>query len=188
MKFPQPNTARWAAAVVAALFASGCAVARVTVDSAAGGGTPAIEPAPVVMQLDFSPNDGGDERARAQRELVEASRALDGTALFFETGKADLSNEGKLKLRRVAEILRRYPAFRIRIEGNADERGNAEFNYDLGQRRACNARDYLLSLEIGPTQVSCRSLGESNPVAPGHGEDDWQLNRRNDVVPVQDKE
>ncbi|HCF60245.1 MAG TPA: hypothetical protein DFS52_19885 [Myxococcales bacterium] len=186
MKLAQPCAARRMIALAAAVMASGCAVARVTVDSAAGGApAPTPEAVPMVMQLDFSPQQRDTERAR--QEIIEASRALDGTAVFFETDKAELSNEGKVKLRRVAEILRRYPAFRIRIEGNADDRGAVEYNYDLGYRRACNARNYLVLLQVSPQQVTCMSNGEARPLAPGKTEDDYQLNRRNDVVPVTDK-
>ncbi|MGI5862291.1 MAG: OmpA family protein [Myxococcales bacterium] len=186
MKLAQPCAARWIVALTAAVMASGCAVARVTVDSAAGGApAPAPEATPMVMHLDFSAPENDTERAR--QEIIEASRALDGTAVFFETAKAELSDEGKVKLQRVAEVLRRYPAFRIRIEGNADDRGTEEYNYDLAYRRACNARNYLVSLQVNPRQVTCVSNGEAMPLAPGKTEVDRKLNRRNDVVPVTDK-
>ena len=186
MRLAQPTGARWMIAL-ATVAVTGCAVARVTVDSAAGG-SPAAErqTQPVVMQLAFAPQE--DEQDRARQELVSASRALDGTAVFFETDKADLSSEGQVKLRRVAEILRRYPAFRIRIEGNADERGGPEYNFELGRMRACNARDFLVSLKVSPRQVTCVSNGATSPVAPGGGEENWKLNRRNDVVPTGNSE
>lgn len=172
-------------------LASGCAVARVTVDSGGNAKTPlAAQDArqsprqvPVVMQLAFAPQE--NDITRAQREIDEATRALEGTALFFETDKAELSKEGKVKLYRIAQILRRYPDFRIRIEGHADARGSIDYNEELGQKRACNARDYLLSLEVNALQVSCVSFGKQRPLAPGNTAADYQLNRRNDIVPVQ---
>lgn len=175
-------------------LASGCAVARVTVDSGGNAKTPLAaqdagqppQQMPVVMQLAFAPQE--NDLTRAQREIDDATRALEGTALFFETDKADLSKEGKVKLYRVAQILRRYPDFRIRIEGHADARGSASYNDELGQKRACNARDYLLSLQVDALQVSCVSFGKQRPLAPGNTAADHQLNRRNDIVPVQARE
>ncbi|MDR0965101.1 MAG: OmpA family protein [Myxococcales bacterium] len=180
-------------------FSSGCAVARVTVESGGAVRTPVAaneanqhqgprqapsqQQVPVVMQLAFAPQE--NEVARAQREIDEATRALEGTALFFETDKSDLSKEGKVKLYRVAQILRRYPDFRIRIEGHADARGTVAYNDELGQKRACNARDYLLSLQVDALQVSCMSFGKQQPLAPGNTAADYQLNRRNDIVPAQ---
>jgi peptidoglycan-associated lipoprotein len=182
MKLAQLIRAGWL--IVLAFAASSCAVARVTVDSAAAGSPPTVrETVPVVMQLAFTPED---EEARARQELLEATRALDGTAVFFETGRAELSSEGKVKLRRVAEILRRYPSFRIRIEGNADERGASDYNYALGEKRAYAARDFLVGLEVHPEQVNCISRGETRPLAPSSTEESWKLNRRDDVVPVGD--
>lgn len=182
------------AALTGVFLASGCAVARVTVDSGGNAKTPmatreASEPrrqVPVVMQLAFAPQES--DLVRAQREIDEATRALEGTALFFETDKADLSKEGKVKLYRVAQILRRYPDFRIRIEGHADARGTLAYNDALGQKRACNARDYLLSLQVDELQVSCVSFGKERPLAPGDSDADHQLNRRNDIVPAQARE
>ena len=93
-----------------------------------------------------------------------------------------------IPLGRVAQILRRYPDFRIRIEGHADARGTLAYNDALGQKRACNARDYLLSLQVDELQVSCVSFGKERPLAPGDSDADHQLNRRNDIVPAQARE
>ena len=190
---------RWLGSLLCAVLpnvwlSSGCAVARVTVDSGGPAKGPAVAreeaPAPrqlpVVMQLAFAPQES--ELLRAQREIDEATRALSGTALFFETDKSELSKEGKVKLYRVAQILRRYPDFRVRIEGNADARGTIAHNDELGRRRACNARDYLLSLEVDALQVSCVSFGKERPLAPGNSAADHQLNRRGDIVPAQARE
>jgi len=175
----QPEKLVWLAA---SLLIAGCATATVRVDSNAAG-TPAVttEPTPVVMQLAFQPEE---TEACACHDLNEAMRSLATTSLFFETDKSDLSPDGKAKLRRVAEVLRRHPTFKVRIEGNADERGGETYNFVLAKKRACTARDYLIDLDVHPRQVSCESNGSAKPVVPGSGEENWKLNRRNDVVPV----
>ncbi|MBI5544872.1 MAG: OmpA family protein, partial [Deltaproteobacteria bacterium] len=125
--------------------------------------------------------------AQAGAELVTAIAPVEGTSVFFETGKASLSPEGRVKLLRIAEVLRRYPDLNVRVEGIADERGTATYNLELGARRAQAAKQYLISLQVRPEQVLLTSHGADRPLAPGHNEDSWQVNRRTDVNLVQEK-
>ncbi|HEY3450598.1 MAG TPA: OmpA family protein [Myxococcales bacterium] len=173
-----------------ALFAStglGCATNIMTVPAPQVVAAPAVAAAPaaqpVVLQLVFAPEDS---QARAGAELMEAFAPMPGTSLFFETGQASLSPDGKVRLLRIGEVLHRYPTMKVRVEGNADERGPADYNMELGARRARAARDYLLSIEVKPDQILLRNNGAERPLAKGHDEDSWQVNRRDDVRLVHD--
>ena len=73
---------------------------------------------------------------------------------------------------------------RIRIEGNADERGSDEYNLALGQRRAAAAKRYLVERGIDASRFDLVSYGEERPVCTDHNEDCWQRNRRDDFVIV----
>jgi peptidoglycan-associated lipoprotein len=66
----------------------------------------------------------------------------------------------------------------ITIEGHADERGTAEYNLALGERRAASARTYLLSLGIPGDRLKTVSYGKEFPFDPGHDESAWAKNRR----------
>ncbi len=81
-----------------------------------------------------------------------------------------------------AEILRRYPTWMITIEGHCDERGTAEYNLALGERRAVSTRAYLLSLGIPAGRVRTVSYGKEFPFDPGHTEAAWSMNRRGHFV------
>jgi peptidoglycan-associated lipoprotein len=69
---------------------------------------------------------------------------------------------------------------RIRIEGNADERGSDEYNLALGQRRAASAKRYLTERGIAGDRFDLVTYGEEQPVCTEHNETCWQQNRRAD--------
>ena len=66
----------------------------------------------------------------------------------------------------------------ITIEGHCDERGTAEYNLGLGERRAFTARSYLLELGIAAQRVRTVSYGKEFPFDPAHNERAWAQNRR----------
>jgi peptidoglycan-associated lipoprotein len=68
------------------------------------------------------------------------------------------------------------------IEGHCDERGSAEYNLALGDRRARAVKDYLVSLGVDPARLSTISYGEERPFAMGHDEAAWAQNRRGHFV------
>jgi peptidoglycan-associated lipoprotein len=90
-----------------------------------------------------------------------------------------------------AEVLdRNYEWFtanpgRVRIEGNADERGTVEYNMALGQKRADAAKSYLVGLGVDDGRLDTISYGKERPVDPGHNEKAWAENRRDDFRPLE---
>jgi len=73
----------------------------------------------------------------------------------------------------------------ITIEGHCDERGTAEYNLALGERRAVAARTYLVSLGIAADRLRTVSYGKEFPFDPGHGDEAWGKNRRDHFVITQ---
>ncbi len=98
--------------------------------------------------------------------------------LHFEFDQYDLGTEARRTLEDLAQALKANPAFAIRIEGHADERGTTEYNLALGERRAQAAKDYLVSLGVPADRIETISYGEERPLDPGHDELAWALNRR----------
>jgi peptidoglycan-associated lipoprotein len=80
------------------------------------------------------------------------------------------------------DILKDYPDYKLTIEGHADERGSAEYNVALGDRRANAAKDYLVQVGIPAAQLSVLSYGKEKPVCQEHDETCWQRNRRIHIV------
>jgi peptidoglycan-associated lipoprotein len=75
-------------------------------------------------------------------------------------------------------ILKDYPDYKLTIEGHADERGSAEYNLALGDRRAKAAKDYLVQVGIPADQLSTVSFGKERPTCSQSDESCWQKNRR----------
>jgi peptidoglycan-associated lipoprotein len=66
----------------------------------------------------------------------------------------------------------------IVVEGHCDERGTAEYNLALGERRANAAAKFLVDMGIDAKRIKSISYGEELPLDPGHNEDAWARNRR----------
>lgn len=88
--------------------------------------------------------------------------------------------------RDVVEIQGRYlaahPNVNVRVEGNTDERGSAEYNLALGQRRAQSFANALKVYGAKDAQMEVTSWGKEKPAAQGHDEAAWSQNRRADVA------
>ena len=98
--------------------------------------------------------------------------------VFFEFDMSDITEAGKAALDEDAAILRKNGTWVITIEGHADERGTAEYNLALGERRAVTARAYLVSLGITADRLRTVSYGKEFPFDPGHDEAAYSKNRR----------
>ncbi len=124
----------------------------------------------------------------ATKTAADASIKMDPVGLrtqrsvYFDLNIADIKADYDPALRAHARYLAEHPKARVRIEGNADERGSADYNRRLGLKRAENVRATLISHGAGDKQVNIRSLGEARPKLTGHDESSWAENRRADVV------
>ncbi|MEO5589544.1 MAG: peptidoglycan-associated lipoprotein Pal, partial [Gemmatimonadaceae bacterium] len=104
--------------------------------------------------------------------------------IYFDFDKSDIRTDAAATLDRKVPWLQANPGMRIRVEGNADERGSDEYNLALGQRRAAAAKRYLVEHGIDASRFDLVSYGEERPVCTDHNEDCWQRNRRDDFVIV----
>jgi len=98
--------------------------------------------------------------------------------VFFELDSSDLGAAGQKVLDENATLLKRYPTWIVTIEGHCDDRGTAEYNLALGERRAIAARAYLVSLGIPADRLRTVSYGKEFPFDPGHDEAAYSKNRR----------
>jgi peptidoglycan-associated lipoprotein len=98
--------------------------------------------------------------------------------VYFELDSSDLSPANQKSLDENAALLKRYTVWAVTIEGHCDERGTAEYNLALGERRAIAARAYLVSLGIAADRLRTVSYGKEFPFDPGHDEAAWSKNRR----------
>jgi peptidoglycan-associated lipoprotein len=86
----------------------------------------------------------------------------------------------------IKSTLAKYPQEVVKIEGHCDERGSAEYNLALGDRRAAAAKEFLVNLGISGGQLSPVSYGKEHQVCADHSEACWQQNRRAHLVASSD--
>lgn len=98
--------------------------------------------------------------------------------IHFEFNEAAITQESRTVLDNNVDCLKKKPEIRITIEGHCDERGTAEYNLALGERRAASTRKYMQRLGIDSGRIKIISYGEEQPMNNGSNESAWGQNRR----------
>ena len=111
--------------------------------------------------------------SRVEREVTDA---------YFDYDSSDIREDARSALTRDADslkaILRDFPGNSIVVEGHCDERGSAEYNLGLGDRRAAAAKEFLIQLGIPGDRLKTISYGKERPQCTDSNEACWQKNRR----------
>jgi peptidoglycan-associated lipoprotein len=100
-----------------------------------------------------------------------------GERIYFDTDSYEVRSDAQPTLAAQAQWLNRYPAVKVRIEGNADERGTREYNLALGARRANAVREFLVAQGVSGSRIETLSYGKEKPIDGGSGEEAWAKNR-----------
>ena len=133
-----------------------------------------------IASLSYS---GMSDRQRA--ELTREERAAIEAGLqdvFFGYDQWTLSDDGMEALNRDAQWLKAHPGAVMKVEGHCDERGTADYNVVLGDKRAKAARSYLIESGVSPRQVAIVSYGKERPFCTDPAESCYQQNRRDHVL------
>jgi len=102
--------------------------------------------------------------------------------VYFAYDRAELGEASRQRLDENAAFLTSHPELVVVIEGHCDERGTAEYNLALGDRRAGTAVAYVGSLGVATDRLRSVSYGKERPVCDSASEDCWQRNRRASFV------
>jgi peptidoglycan-associated lipoprotein len=125
-----------------------------------------------------------DSLAALQRTAADAQRTqADMTQLllqkiYFDYDQDLLRDDASAALDAKAAVLLANPAVALTVTGHTDERGTAEYNLALGQRRAAQVKRYLVARGVADARLSTQSLGDSQPAVMGTDESAFQMNRR----------
>jgi peptidoglycan-associated lipoprotein len=138
---------------------------------------PPAPPEPVPAPNSVPPEPLRDD-AISSASLDDLNRNSPLQPVFFELDSSEVSASGQAVLNADAALLKKYPSWAVTIEGHCDERGTAEYNLALGERRAVAARAYLVSLGISADRLKTVSYGKEFPFDPGHDEAAFSKNRR----------
>ncbi len=173
---------------VSLLAITACGEKEVTV-------TPEPAPAPPVSPISTDPNTTTApttiadivpslpaptpaDSSLAGHDLNELNRSIPLAPIFFDYDSAEMTTEAQSNLANNADVMRNNPTWIVTIEGHCDERGTAEYNLALSERRTLAARNYLVALGIPVHRLRTVSYGEEFPFDPGNDEAAWAQNRR----------
>ncbi len=176
----------WIVLAVVLVAAAGChktkpPVVRPTPPPPAPTTAPATRPPgppePVAEPTIVPPEPVAEDKI-ASASLDDLNRNSPLKPVFFALDSDELGADGQRVLAEDAAVLKKYSTWTVTIEGHCDERGTAEYNLALGERRAVAARAYLVSLGIPAERLRTVSYGKEFPFDPGHDETAWSKNRR----------
>ena len=142
--------------------------------------TPSRPPSPPepVNEPTVVPPEPVRDDAISSASLDDLNKSSPLKPVFFELDSSDLNAAGQKALDENAALLKKYSSWTVTVEGHCDERGTAEYNLALGERRAITARAYLVSLGIPADRLRTVSYGKEFPFDPGHDESAFAKNRR----------
>jgi peptidoglycan-associated lipoprotein len=138
---------------------------------------PPAPPEPVAEPTVVPPEPVRDD-AISSASLDDLNKSSPLKPVYFELDSSDLSAAGQKALDENVALLKRFATWAVTVEGHCDERGTAEYNLALGERRAIAARAYLVSLGIPADRLRTVSYGKEFPFDPGHDEGAFAKNRR----------
>ena len=113
---------------------------------------------------------------------LDTDACLRQRVVYFDLDQDALKPEFQAAMACHAKYLRDRPSARLRLEGNADERGSREYNMGLGERRGNAVSSALQANGGSASQLNVVSYGEERPVCNASGEDCWAKNRRVELV------
>jgi peptidoglycan-associated lipoprotein len=154
----------------------GCSQKATVKDEAAGEQKVTAQAAPEAK------TEAKTEMQEQAPQAQAAPEAYEFANIYFEFDKAIIKDDSKTILGKHASWLKANNAVNITVAGNCDERGTTEYNLALGQRRADAAAKYLANLGVSKKRIKTVSYGKEKPLDPGHNEEAWAKNRRDEFV------
>ncbi len=143
---------------------------------------PQPTPPPAPLKAEVLPEQVVVPVTKQEAVPAETAHKVTLETIYFEFDKSDLRSQDRDILTRNARILMDKLKGNVKIEGHCDERGSAEYNLALGERRARSAMKYLVTLGVPADRLSIISYGKEMPIDPGHDEAAWAKNRRAQFV------
>jgi peptidoglycan-associated lipoprotein len=126
--------------------------------------------------------NGGKYGARGANglppEFSDPNNPLSKRTIYFMLDSSQVQQDFVSVISAHARYLLANPSQHIVLEGNGDERGSREYNIALGEQRSKTVAGMLKAQGVSESQLGIVSYGEEKPVAMGHDESAWELNRR----------
>ena len=130
------------------------------------------------MLAKIDPSDSAGRQMDEIRAEQAASAAAGLRDVLFGYDSWTITEDGRQALIRDAEWMKSNSSALVKVEGHCDERGTSAYNLVLGEKRAKDARNYLVELGVGANRLSVVSYGKERPICNEHAESCYQQNRR----------
>lgn len=143
-------------------------------------------PAPAINATGVAP----EAAAQSAVKMVEVSplddpkSPLANRSVYFDFDNFQVKSSDAALISAHAKYLSTHSTAKVRLEGNADERGGREYNLALGQKRSEAVKKSLELLGVNKDSIEAVSFGKEKPKDAGHTEEAWAANRRVDIVYV----
>ena len=142
-----------------------------------------VKPPPPVEEVPQSTTTQSVETTgKYTRDSLDTDSCLRQRVVYFDLDQTMIKPEFQAQIACHAAYLRQFPEARVRLEGNADERGSREYNLGLGERRGNAVASALEAAGASSDQIKVVSYGEERPVCREHNESCWHQNRRVNIV------
>jgi peptidoglycan-associated lipoprotein len=143
---------------------------------------PAPPPPPPPPPAAPAPRPLTEDELFAQKTVGQLNSERPLGDVYFDLDSSTIRDDGKAALSTNATWLKRWANTRINVEGHCDERGTAEYNLGLGERRAAAVRAHLVELGVPADRVVIVSKGKETPFCTEGNESCWQQNRRGHFI------
>jgi|WetSurMetagenome_2_1015567.scaffolds.fasta_scaffold51424_2 peptidoglycan-associated lipoprotein len=149
-------------------------VTKLTVEKPVAEEKPA--PPPPVDSSEFKQAQLEGEFERMAKEALRN--------IYFDFNKATIRPESETRLTEIGKFMSNHPSIRILVAGNCDERGSAEYNIGLGQRRAQSAKDFLVTYGVASNRIEVTSYGKERLAVTGCTDEACHAKNRRDEFSV----
>lgn len=127
-------------------------------------------------------DSGGKAKPVKVTQTARGAQLTSDERLLFDSGKAEIKQDGMVYIDRVANILKNKTKANVLVEGHTDNVGGATLNQQLSVRRANAVKEALVKQGVAAARIQAQGLGLSKPVADNNTPEGRQANRRTDII------
>jgi outer membrane protein OmpA-like peptidoglycan-associated protein len=119
-------------------------------------------------------------------ELGDLSGVMEG--INFDTDKDSIKAASKPRIDKAVDVMKKYPALKVRISGHTDSQGPYRHNVDLSKRRAQSVKRYMVESGIDASRIETEGFGPDQPIDTNDTAEGRAKNRRIEFAITQDTE
>ncbi|WP_028450596.1 MULTISPECIES: peptidoglycan-associated lipoprotein Pal [Chitinibacter] len=164
--------------MTALLAACSTTPAPVTTPNTAATPAPSANTGSEIKTVDTTGTTG----VKLDPRLTDPNNVLSQRRVYFDYDSYTVKKDFDEMVQAHAKFLVQNRDYKIILQGHTDNRGTAEYNLALGQKRAEAVAKMLSALGVNADQIEAVSFGKERPLENGDTEEAWERNRRAEIV------